>query len=129
MAAERRALRRLLIPRYNLYMIETIYKTENPKKGFSECYVLVLTSRPASERKVYGFMEEHGHWDEGFERFLHEVDSISTEDRLTHEQALVMYNTAKQKLAEKGFIYSVVPDCSRKKPQAYQLCELEAVSA
>jgi hypothetical protein len=42
-------------------MIETIYKTEKPGRGFSECYVLVLTSRPASERKVYGFMEEHGH--------------------------------------------------------------------
>jgi hypothetical protein len=108
-------------------MIETIYKTEKPEKGFSECYVLVLASRPASERKVYGFMEEHGHWDDTFGRFVYEVDSISTEDRLTYEQALALYDTAKNKLAQRGFIHSYVQDYGRKAPHPHRLSELEAV--
>jgi len=109
-------------------MIETIYKTEKPERGSSECYVLVLTSRPASERKVYGFMDEHGHWDDTFERFVYGVDSINTEDKLTYEQALAMYDTAKNKLAQRGFVHSFVQDYSRKEPHAHQVREFEAVS-
>ena len=41
-------------------MIETLYKTKTPEKERSECYVLVLASRPASEDRAYVFMEEHG---------------------------------------------------------------------
>jgi len=110
-------------------MIETLYKTPTPEKGISECYVLVLTSRPASGRKVYLFMQEHGRWDGISKRFIREVSSINTEDETTYEDALVMYNTARRNLAQLGFIHSFVPDCSRKGPHAYRLFEPETVSA
>lgn len=110
-------------------MIETLYKTMTPEKGRSECYVLVLTSRPASERKVYVFMEEHGRWDDRLERFLHEVTSISTEDDLSFERASVVYDDAKKRLAREGFIHSFFPDCNRKKPHEYRMIEAESVCA
>ena len=110
-------------------MIETLYKTKTPEKGKSECYVLVLTARPATEGKVYVFMEEHGCWDDCSERFIHEVDSISTESDLTQQDGLAMYDTAKKKLAQRGFIHTFVHEHSRKKPQEYQLLEPESVSA
>jgi len=114
---------------YNIHMIETLFKTKTPEKGKSECYVLVLTSRPASGRKVFHFMAEHGHWDIRSKRFVREVSSINTEDETTYEDALVMYNTTRQKLAELGFIHTFVPDCSCKGPHAYRLFEPEVVSA
>lgn len=110
-------------------MIETLYKAKTPEKGKSECYVLVLTARPASEGKVYVFMEEHGKWDDDLGLFCYEINSISTESRLTREEALEMYNTAKLKLADQGFIHEFAPDHSRKMPHAYQLREVGAVSA
>jgi hypothetical protein len=110
-------------------MIETLYKTETPEKGRSECYVLVLNSRPASQRKVYVFMEEHGHWDPHFDRFIYEVNSISTDTGLTQQEAFAMYNTAKKKLSLGGFIHSFRPDFNRKKPNAYQLFDTESVCA
>ncbi|MGB8030829.1 MAG: hypothetical protein WCF30_14350 [Terracidiphilus sp.] len=110
-------------------MIETLYETNTPEKGRSECYVLVFTARPASEGKVYVFMEEHGRWDDGLGHFHYEVNSVSTEGRLTREEALAMYNTAKNKLAQRGFIHAFAPNYSRKMPHKHQLCELEAVSA
>jgi hypothetical protein len=110
-------------------MIETFYKTKTPEKGKSECYMLVLTSRPASGRKVFHFMEEHGYWDIRSQRFLHEISSISTEDAMTYEDGIAMYNTATQKLAQLGFIHSFVQDGSRKGPYVYRLVEAETVSA
>jgi hypothetical protein len=110
-------------------MIETLYKTEMPEKEISECYVLVLTSRTASGRKFYLFMEEHGRWDEVSKRFNREVSSINTEEETTYEDALGMYNTARRKLAQLGFIHSFVPDSRRKGPHAYRLFEPESVSA
>jgi len=110
-------------------MVETLYKTKKPVKEISECYVLVLTSRPASGRKVYLFMEEHGRWDGISKRFIREVSSINAEDGTTYEDALVMYNTARRKLAQLGFIHSFVPDCCRKGPYAYRLFEPESVRA
>ena len=110
-------------------MIETLYKTKTPEKGRSECYVLVLTARPASEGKVYVFMEEHGRWDDGFERFIYEVTSISTECDLTHKEALGMYDKAKQKLAERGFVHAFVQDNIRKQAREHGVGELELVSA
>lgn len=110
-------------------MIETLYKTEMPEKEKSECYVLVLTCRPASERKVYVFMVEHGYWDDRLARFHYDVASISTESDLTQQEALAMYNLEKKKLAQRGFIHTFVPDFNRKKPHEYQLLELEAISA
>jgi len=104
-------------------MIETLYKTKTPEKGSSERYVLVLTARPASGGKVYVFMEEHGQWDDDLERFRYEVCSISTESNLTFQDAHAMHNTAKIKLAHRGFIHVFAPDFSRKTPHAYQLCE------
>jgi hypothetical protein len=110
-------------------MIETVYRTETPEKRRTECYVLVLTARPASEGKVYVFMEEHGWWDDGLGRFLYEVTSISADSDLTHQKALGMYDLAKKRLAQRGFIHTFVQDYARKKPREYQGCELEAVSA
>jgi hypothetical protein len=110
-------------------MIETLYKTKTPEKERSECYVLVLTPRPASEDKAYVFMEEHGCWNEEVDRFIHEVKTINTEGRLTREEGLAMFNAAKKNLAERGFIHTFVPDYSRKMPQVYQVSELETVMA
>jgi len=94
-------------------MVETLYKTPQPKEGISECYVLVLTTRPASGGRSYLFMEEHGHWDESLERFLYEVKSISAAGELNRAEALDLYNTAKRNLAQRGFIHSFVADHSR----------------
>ena len=94
--------------------------------------MLVLASRPASEDKAYVFMEEHGHWDDNSNRFIHEVKTINTEGRLTCEEGLAMFNAAKKNLAERGFIYAFVPGHVRKMQQmqhAHQSCELEEVSA
>jgi hypothetical protein len=110
-------------------MIETLYKTETPENGRSECYVLVLTPRPASDRKVYSFMEEHGKWDESLMRFLYQVTSISTDGEMTHEEALAMYNTAKRKLAQGGFVHAFVPAYTRKMPHAYELFQPESATA
>jgi hypothetical protein len=52
-------------------MIETFYRTQTPEKGKSECYVLVLTSRAASNGKVYAFMEEHGRWSDDLQQFIY----------------------------------------------------------
>ncbi len=110
-------------------MIETFYRTKLPVKGLSECYVLVLTSRAASGRKVYLFMEEHGQWDESSERFHYKVSSTSHEDGMLYEDALAMYDSARQRLAELGFIYSFVKEYKRKTLRQYQLLEQESMSA
>ena len=77
-------------------MIETLYKTKTPEKERSECYVLVLASRPASEDKAYVFMEEHGRWDDELDRFIHEIKTINTEDKLTHEEGLAMFDSQRR---------------------------------
>jgi hypothetical protein len=74
-------------------------------------------------------MEQHGRWDDGLERFIYEIISISTQSDLTHEEAVAMYDTAKKKLTQRGFIHAFIQDYRRRKPQENQLCELEAVSA
>ena len=61
-------------------MIETLYKTDCPEKGKSECYVLVFTPRPASGDRCFSFMEEHGRWDGDVQRFIYEVKRIVTEE-------------------------------------------------
>ena len=76
-------------------MIETLYKTETPVKGKSECYVLVLTSRAGSRRSYYAFMEEHGYWNDQMKRFVHQISSINTEDGITLENARALYESAK----------------------------------
>ena len=110
-------------------MIETLYKTPEPEKERSECYVLVLTSRSASANKAYVFMEEHGYWDDSLGRFHHEVMSISAEEELTRQEALAMYNAAKKKLAERGFLHAFRPDCNRKRSHELRLLEQELVVA
>jgi hypothetical protein len=110
-------------------MIETLYKTRTPEKERSECYLLILASRPASEGKVYIFMEEHGRWDDGFERFIFEVTSISAESDLTHKEALAMYDTAKEKLAQRGFVHTFAQDYNRNKVREHQVCGPEMVRA
>src|SRR5579864_1369240 len=91
---------------YNRIMIETLYKTHSPEKGRSECYVLVLTSRAASDGKVYAFMEEHVQWSDDLQRFVYRVNSINTEEQLTYQHARGMYETAKDNLFRKGFVHS-----------------------
>ena len=110
-------------------MIETLYKTKTPEKGRSECYVLVLTARPASDNRAYVFMEEHGCWNKEVDRFTHEVKTINTEDTLTREEGLAIFNAAKRNLAERGFIHVIVPEYSRKMSQLCRLSEPEVVSA
>ncbi len=114
---------------YNQSMIETFYKTDMPEKGRSECYVLVLSSRPASERKVYVFMEEHGYWDDSLEKFLYEIISVSAEEDLNQQKALAMYNTSKRTLVQRGFIHTFAPDFHCKKQHEYQLLEPVLMSA
>lgn len=91
-------------------MIETLYKTDTPEKERSECYVLVLAARPASEDRAYVFMEEHGRWDDDLDRFTHEVKTINTEDKLSREEGLALFSAAKKSLAERGFIHGFVQD-------------------
>jgi hypothetical protein len=110
-------------------MIETLYKTKTPEKGISECYVLVLTARPASERKLYLFMEEHGNWDDCSMQFIHKITSINTEGEMTYEEALGMYVMAKQRLAEQGFIHSFVPGHNHVKLHEHRAYEREPISA
>ena len=55
--------------RYNAGMIETLYKTSAPEREKSECYVLVLARRTGDRKDLYAFMEEHGRWDYGTQRF------------------------------------------------------------
>ena len=110
-------------------MVETLYRTELPVKGVSECYVLVLTSRAASGRKVYLFMEEHGQWDEGSECLHFTVSSMNPEEGMPYEDAHALYSAAKQRLAKLGFIYSSVADYRRKAAREYRLLETESVSA
>ncbi|MGA8728047.1 MAG: hypothetical protein WB608_04795 [Terracidiphilus sp.] len=110
-------------------MVETFYRIELPVKGVSECYVLVLTSRAASGRKVYLFMEEHGQLDDGSGRFHYEVSSNNPEDGMPYEDALALYNTAKQRLEKLGFIYSFVKQYIRKTPREVRQLEHETMSA
>jgi hypothetical protein len=105
-------------------MIETLYKTETPVQGKSECYVLVLTSRAGSRRSYYAFMEEHGYWNDQIKRFIHEVSSINTEEGITYENARALYESAKWDLAQKGFVYSFVQDYGRKDPHVDTVPEL-----
>ena len=110
-------------------MIETLYKTDCPEKGESECYVLVLTPRPGSNDRVYSFMEEHGRWDGTVGRFLYEVNQIVTEEELTYESALAPFNAAKQNRVNQGFVHSIARGCFRKEPNGYRLSELELATA
>jgi hypothetical protein len=110
-------------------MIETLYKTDCPEKGKSECYVLVVTRRPASGDRCYCFMEEHARWDGTVGRFIYEVNQIVTEEELTYENALAMYNASKQDLLKKGFVHSFVQGCLRKEPTAYGLFHFECATA
>jgi hypothetical protein len=110
-------------------MIETLYKTQTPEKGKSECYILVLTSRAASDGKAYAFMEEHGLWHEDLQRFIYTVDSINTDEQLTYHHARRMYETAKGNLARKGFVHSFTPNGLRKEPYSDQRSQSELVTA
>jgi hypothetical protein len=114
---------------YNLCMIETLYKTDRPQKEHSECYVLVLTPRPASNGRRYSFMEEHGRWDASMGHFLYEVIQIVTEEEMTYDDAWARYKAAKQNLSEKGFLHSFGPGCLPKEPKTSRIFEFEAATA
>jgi hypothetical protein len=118
------------IPRiYNRVMIETLFKTPAPAKDRSECYVLVLTSRVSTRGTAYVFMEEHGQWDSELQRFRYTVRSINTDERLTYEQALALYENAKRDLARIGFVHSFNPDAVRKMASAEVVAEPELATA
>lgn len=110
-------------------MIETLYKTQTPSKGQSECYVLVLTSRAASGGKFYAFMEEHGQWIDDLQRFHYKVNAIHADEPLTYQHARGMYETAKHNLASKGFIHSFSADGAPKEAIADQPPEVESATA
>jgi len=110
-------------------MIETLYKTQTPEKGKSECYVLVLTTRAASGGKIYAFMEEHGQWNNEMQRFLYKVKSISTEEQLSYEHARGMYENAKGNLVRMGFVHCFGPDGVRKEPASGQVPQAESAVA
>ena len=74
-------------------------------------------------------MEEHGQWDDGTQRFLYEVMSIEIEDELTRQRALAIYDDAKRRLAERGFVHSFVMDFRPRSPQADPLSVAEQVTA
>ena len=99
-------------------MIETLYKTQIPEKGKSECYVLVLTSRAASDGSVYAFMEEHGEWSDDFQRLIYNVKSIDTDEHLTYQQARWLYDMAKRKLTQMGFVHSFASGSLGKEPSS-----------
>ncbi len=101
-------------------MIETLYKTETPVRGESECYVLVLTSRASTGRKIYAFMQQHGQWDDTYQRFVYTIESIGASDTLSHQEGQALYEEAKRKLARNGFVHAFQPDCVRKGPQNYR---------
>lgn len=113
------------VPIYNVFMIETLYETQAPEKDSSECYVLVLTSRVSTRGTAYVFMEEHGRWDDALQRYRYSVNSINTDERLTYENAIDLYKTAKRNLALKGFIHSNVSDAQRKVGRANGILEPE----
>ena len=121
--ARGRNVERTRPPRYNRVMIETLYKTNSPEKGKSECYVLVLAKRAGSEHGRYTFMEEHGRWDNDTMRFLHQVTFINADKQLSHQDALAMYRESKQRLAESGFVHSFVLDLRSKYPSAVRPSE------
>lgn len=114
---------------YNLFMIETLYRTETPEKGKSECYVLVLASRVGNGEKAYSFMQEHGHWNDELERFHYAVNSINIEDRLNYQDARALYDGAKRKLAAIGFIHCFAADGQRQEPYSDQVVEPEMATA
>lgn len=107
-------------------MIETFYRTQTPEKGKSECYVLVLTSRAASNGKVYAFMEERGRWSDDLQQFIYQVNSINTEEQLTYQHARGMYENAKDHLVRKGFVHCFGPDGLHKECAPEQVLEPEA---
>jgi hypothetical protein len=110
-------------------MIETLYKTESPEKGRSECYTLVLTPRPASNCQIYSFMEEHGKWDDSLGRFVHEVTAIITDEEMGYETASTRYHTAKMNLAKKGFVHSFAPGRPRKELHSVNDLRRELIGA
>jgi hypothetical protein len=110
-------------------MIETLYKTSEPEREKSECYVLVLARRTGDGKGLYAFMEEHGQWDDRAQRFGYQVMSIEIEDELTHQRALDLYEDAKQRLARRGFVYSFLMDYRAKSPQADEIALMEQVTA
>ena len=110
-------------------MIETLYKTGKPEREKSECYVLVLARRTGDGQGLYAFMEEHGKWDDGTQRFLYKVMSIEIEDELTRQRALAIYDDAKRRLAQRGFVHSFVMDYRSKSLQADQFPALEQATA
>ena len=110
-------------------MIETLFKTSMPEREKSECYVLVLARRTGDGHGLYAFMEEHGQWDERTQRFFYEVMSVEIEDELTHQRALALYDEAKQRLAQRGFVHSFVMDYRSKRPQADHVAVAEEATA
>jgi hypothetical protein len=68
-------------------------------------------------------MEELGHW------FAYQVIPIEVEDGLTHPRALDLYDDARQRLARRGFVHSLVTDYRPMNRQADQLSLAEQVTA
>jgi len=57
------------------------------------------------------------------------VKQIVTEEELTYESALALFNAAKQNRVNEGFIHSIARGCFHKEPNGYRLSKLELATA
>jgi hypothetical protein len=104
-------------------MIEIMYSTAKPERDRSESFLLVLTSRKVHGQRAYAFMQEHGQWNPELNRYVHQVSSILADEGTTLHEAQELYEEAKSKLAERGFVHSFFPlfEETPKEPGALEL--------
>lgn len=110
-------------------MIEILYRTHMPQKDRSECYVLVLAPRAGSQKRFCSFMLEHGYWDAGVDRYLYEIVSIEAGAELSYQDGIVLFDAAKRRLAEDGFVHSFAAQGFRKDPAVANQEQMHAVVA
>jgi hypothetical protein len=108
-------------------MIEIMYSTPKPERDRSESFLLVLTSRKVNGQRAYAFMEEHGQWNPELNRYVHQISSILADEGTTFNQARELYQNAKSKLAERGFVHSFAP--LMETPKELKVADLELVGA
>jgi hypothetical protein len=101
-------------------MVETLYKTDTPEVGVSECYELVILAEASKGPGGYSFKEIHGWWDDNDKRFINNVVTINPDEDLTWEEAERMYKAARLNRARSGFIHAFSPDYSGQGTNSYE---------
>ncbi|HKR26618.1 MAG TPA: hypothetical protein VJT08_07340 [Terriglobales bacterium] len=100
--------------------IQTLYKTENPKKPLSEYYELVLDSAPAEKGEgLFTFMVLHGWWDEAAKQPRENRNLLTPEEGLSEKEARGMFEQQRKYLASIGFVHCFMPDYYREKECQY----------